>query len=59
MFSRVERHIYNHMGSHVLDFEYNLAEYDGASDEIKQYLLKRLAEVRLLEEIEDKRRGDQ
>lgn len=59
MFSRAERHIYNHMGSHVLDFEYNLAIYDNAPEEVQQYLLKRLAEVRQLEEIEDKRRGDQ
>lgn len=59
MFSRAERHIYNHMGSHVLDFEYNLAIYDNAPEEVQQYLLKRLVEVRQLEEIEDKRRGDQ
>lgn len=59
MFSRAERHIYNHMGSHVLYFEYNLAIYDNAPEEVQQYLIKRLAKVRQLEEIKDKRRGDQ
>ena len=57
-FSRAERQIYNHMGSHVLDFEYNLSVYDDAPYEIQQYLLKRLHEVRQLEAIRDKERGE-